>query len=144
MCQVYFIKEKINLFFLVRPLNIQWFLCYNFINVYFIKFSNEKVGLNTILTNLFQIYLFLTFVISKFSKFCNWFTINPIEGWIVSKWNLGKIWIYFLVFSWKITFFYIDIFLTTFSIYFTMLSPNGTKKNLLSFFLNIQKWFVKV
>jgi hypothetical protein len=43
-----------------------WFLCYNFINVYFIKFFNEKVGLNTILTNQFQIYLFSTFIISKF------------------------------------------------------------------------------
>jgi hypothetical protein len=38
-------------------------------------------------------------------KFCSWFTINPIEDSIVSKWNLNKIWIYFFVFLWKIAFF---------------------------------------
>jgi hypothetical protein len=68
MCQVYPTKEKINLF-LVKPLNIQWALCYNFIHVYFIKFSNEKVGLNTILISQFQTYLFPTFIIPNFKIF---------------------------------------------------------------------------
>jgi hypothetical protein len=93
--------QRESRFFLVRPLNIQWSLYYNFTHVYFIKFSDEKVGLNTILTNQFQTYLFPTFIIPIFLKFCNWFTINPIEGLVVSKWNLNKIWIYFLVFSRK-------------------------------------------
>ncbi len=66
-----------------------------------LKFFNEKVGLNTILTSQFQNYLFPIFIIPKFLKFCNWFAIKPIEGSIVSKWNLSKIWIYFLVFLWK-------------------------------------------
>jgi hypothetical protein len=87
----------------VNPLNIQWSLCYNFIHIYFIKIFNKKVGLNTILTNQFQTYLFLTFIISKFLKFCSWFTINPIEDSIVSKQNSSKIWIYFLMFLWKTT-----------------------------------------
>ncbi len=100
-----FYKEKIDFFFLGRTLDIQWSLCYKFIHVYFIKFSNENIGLNTILTIQFQTYLFLTFIIPKFLKFCSWYPINPIEGSIVSKWNLSKIWIYFLVFSWKIAFF---------------------------------------
>jgi hypothetical protein len=108
--------------FLVRPLTIQWSLCYNFIDVYFIKFSNEKVGLKTRLTNEFQTYLFPTFIIRKFLKFYSWFTINPIEGSIVSRWNLIKFRNYFLVFSWKATSFLIWYFLTTFSVYFTMLS----------------------
>jgi hypothetical protein len=100
MCQIYYTKEKVD-FFLMEPLNIQWFLCYNFIHVNFIKISNEKVSLNTILTNQFQTYLFPTFIIPKFLKFCSWFTINPIEVSIVSKWNLNKIWIYFLMFLLK-------------------------------------------
>jgi hypothetical protein len=117
MCQVYSTKEKID-FFLVRPLNIQWSLCYNSTNVYFIKFFNENVGLNTILTIQFQTYLFPTFIIPKFLKFCSWFIINPIEGSIVSKWNLSKIWIYFLVFLWKIAsfltwYFFVQFFLYT-------------------------------
>ncbi len=89
----------------MKPLNIQWSLCYNFIHAYFIKFSIEKIGLNTILTSQFQTYLFPTFIIPKFLKFCSWFTINPIEGSIVSKWNVSKIWIYFLVFLWKTAYF---------------------------------------
>ncbi len=44
------------------------------------KFFNEKVGLNTILTSQFQTYLFRTFIIPKKFKFCSCFTINPIEG----------------------------------------------------------------
>jgi hypothetical protein len=50
------------------PLNIQW-LCYNFIHVYFIKVFDEKVGLNTILTNQFQMYLFLTLLFQSFWNF---------------------------------------------------------------------------
>jgi hypothetical protein len=56
-----------------------------FIYVYFIKFSNEIVGLNTILTSQFQMYLFLIFIIPKILKICSWFKINPIEGSIVLK-----------------------------------------------------------
>ncbi len=70
----------------MRPLNIQWLLCYNFIHVYFIKFSNEKVCLNTILTNQFQTYLFPTFIIPIFLKFCNWFPTNPIDDSIATDW----------------------------------------------------------
>ncbi len=83
-------------------MNIQWSLSYNFIHIYFTKFYIEKVGLNTILTSQFQTYLFPTFIIPKFLKVCRWFTINPIQCSIVSKWNLSKIRIYFLMFSWKI------------------------------------------
>ncbi len=78
----------------------------SWIHVYFLKFSNEQVGLNTILTSQFQTYLFLTFIIPKFLKFCSWFTINPIEGSIFLKWNLNKIWIYFVMFLWKIAYFW--------------------------------------
>ncbi len=109
----YIIPKKKLICFLVMPLNIQWCLCYNFIHVYFIKISNEKLGLNTILTNQFQTYLFLTFIIPKFLRFCSWFTISPIEGLIVSKWNLSKIWIY-LCFCEKYLFFKLDIFSSTF------------------------------
>jgi hypothetical protein len=116
MCQVYYTKE-IFFSFRVMPLNIQWYLYYNFIHVYFIKFSNEKVGLNTILTSQFQTYLFFTFIIPFFLKFYSWFTINPIEGSIVSKWNSSKIWIYFFCFCEKLPFFQLNIFSTTFFIY---------------------------
>jgi hypothetical protein len=104
MCQMYSTKEKIDIL-LVRPLNIQWYLCYNFIHVYFIKNCNEKIGLNTILTSQFQTYLFLTFIIQKFLKFCSWFTTNPIEG---SK--RLKIWTYFRMFLWKTTLFNLTFF----------------------------------
>jgi hypothetical protein len=117
VCVKYILPKRKQIFFLVMPFNIQWSLCYNFIHVYFIKFFNEQVGLNTILTNQFQMYLLLTFIIPKFLKFCSWFTINPIEGLIVSNWNLSKIWIYFLVFSWKVasfkTWFFRQFFLYT-------------------------------
>jgi len=109
------------------PLDIKWFLGYNFIHVYFNTNSNEKVGLNTILTNQFQMHLFLTFIIRKFLNFCSWFTINPIEGSIVSKWSLSKFWIYFLVFLWKTVFFLNWYFLSTFFVYFTMFSSESGK-----------------
>ncbi len=67
-----------------------------------LNFLLKKVGLNTILTSQFQTHLFPTFIILKFLEFCSWFAINPIKDSIVSKWNLSKIWIYFLMFSWKI------------------------------------------
>jgi len=138
MCQVYFVKEKINLFFGEAFEYIQWFLCYKFINAYFIKFSNEKISLNTILTNQFQIYLFSTFIISKF-------TINPVKGSIVSKWNLSKIWIYFLVFSWKTTFFLYWYFFDNFLKYILpCFHLMAQKKNLLNFKKKIQKWFLKI
>ncbi len=128
ICVKYILLKRIYIYIyiyiLVRPLNIQWSLCYNFIHIYFINFSNEKVGLNTILTSQFQTYLFLTFIIPIFLKICSWFTINPIEGWIVSKLNLSKIWIYFLVFSWKISFILIWYFFDNF---FYILYPRGTR-----------------
>jgi len=65
-------------------------LCYNFTQIYFIKSSNEKVLLSTILTNQIQKYLFATFIIPKFFKFCIQFYTNPMENTIVSKWNLNK------------------------------------------------------
>jgi len=118
MCLESIFYQRESRFFLVMPLNIQWSLCYNFIYVYFIKFSNEKVGFNTILSSQLQMYLFPTFIIPIFSKIYGSFTINPIEGSIVSKWNLSKIWIYFLVFFWKTTsfltwYFFINFFLYT-------------------------------
>jgi hypothetical protein len=131
MCQVYSIKEKI-IFFLVRPLNIQWSLCYNFINIYFIKFSNEKVLLITILTGQFQTYLFLTFIIPIFLKLCSWFTINLIEGSIVSKWNLSKIWTYFLMFLWQttsfLTWYFFDNFFCILYHAFTQVGVNMIKR----------------
>jgi hypothetical protein len=75
-----------------------------------LNFLMKKIVLNTILTNQSQTYLFPTFIIRKILKFYNWFTINSIEDSIVSKWNLSKIWIYFLVFSWKTTSFFNFIF----------------------------------
>jgi hypothetical protein len=122
MCKICSTKEKIDCF-LVMPLNIQWSLCYNCIYVYFVKCFNEKVGLNTILTRQFQTYLFPNFIIPIFLKICSWFTINPIEGSIFSKWNLSKILIYFLVFSWKNDFFLTWYFFNNFFVYFTMISP---------------------
>ncbi len=123
----------------MRPLNIQWSLCYNFIHVYFIKFFNEKVGLNTILTNQLQTYLFLTFIIPIFLKFCSWFTINPIEDSISSKWNLSKIWIYFLMFLWKtisfLTWHFYGNFLYILYHPFTPILLPHTHFLLLSFFL---------
>ncbi len=92
MCQVYFTKEKVKLFIFL-PLNIQWSLCYNFTQIYFIKFSMKK-------------YLFPIFVISKFLKICIQFNIKAMESTMVSKWNLNKIWIYFLVFLLKIISFF--------------------------------------
>ncbi len=91
-------ESKILSFF---PLNIQWSLCYNFIQTYFIQIFIEKVLLNTILTSQIQKYLFPTFIIPKILKFCIQFNINPMECIIISKWNLNKIWIYFLVFLLK-------------------------------------------
>jgi hypothetical protein len=44
-------------------LNIQWSLYPKLVYIYFIKFSNEKIILNTILINQFQKYLFFTFII---------------------------------------------------------------------------------
>jgi hypothetical protein len=61
-------NESKNLFIFL-PLNIQWSLCYNFTQIYFINFSNEKAFLNTILTSQIQKYLFPTFIIPKFLNF---------------------------------------------------------------------------
>jgi len=109
ICVKYTLSKKKKIYFLVTPFNIQWSLCYNFIHVYFIKFSNGKVGLNITFTSQFQTYLFPTLIISKILKFCSWFTINLIKCSIVSRWNLNKIWIYFLVFLLKMPFFKLNI-----------------------------------
>jgi hypothetical protein len=79
LCQVYSTKEKIDFFF-GDALEYTMILCYNFIHVYFIKFSNEKVGLNTILTSQFQTYLFSTFIIPNVLKICNLFTITQLRA----------------------------------------------------------------
>jgi hypothetical protein len=86
VCEIYSTKEKVDLFFGDAFENTMIFM-YIYIHVYFIKFSNEKVGLNTILTSQFQTYLFPIFIIPIFLKICSWFIINPIEGSIVSKLN---------------------------------------------------------
>jgi hypothetical protein len=70
VCQIYFTKEKVDLFF-GDALEYTVIFMYTYIHVYFIKISNEKVGLNTILTNQFQTYLFLIFIIPIFLKFCS-------------------------------------------------------------------------
>jgi len=70
MCQVYFTKEKVDLFFGEAFKHNDLYAITSYIYI-FIKFSNEKVGLNTILTSQFQTYLFPTFIIPKFLKFCN-------------------------------------------------------------------------
>jgi hypothetical protein len=126
VCVKYNLPKRKQICFLVRPLIIQWSLFYNFIHVYFIKFYNEKVGSNTILTNQFQTYLFTTFIILKFLKFCSWFTINPIEGSIISQWNLIKLSVYFLVFSWKNASFLIWFFFSIFYHAFTQESNSLT------------------
>jgi hypothetical protein len=64
-----FYQRESRLVFLVMPLNIQWSLCYNFIHVHFIKVFDEKMGLNTILTNQFQMYLFLILLFQSFWNF---------------------------------------------------------------------------
>ncbi len=56
-----------------------------FTHIYFIKFYSEKVLLNTILTHQIQKYMYLTFIIPKFLKFCNQANINPMESTMVSK-----------------------------------------------------------
>jgi hypothetical protein len=45
--------------------NIQWSLHYNLIYIYFIKLDNEKIDLDTILIDQFQIFIILFFF-----KFC--------------------------------------------------------------------------
>jgi hypothetical protein len=92
------------------------------------KCFNEKVGLNTILISQFQTYLFTTFINLNFLKFCSWFIINPIEGSILSKWNLNKIWIYFLVFAWKIAsflpwYFFSNFFCILYHVFIHLLLP---------------------
>jgi hypothetical protein len=69
MFQVYSTKEKVNLFFGEALEYTMIFMLQ--LHTYFIKFSNEKVGLNTILTNQFQTYLFPTFIILFFLKLCS-------------------------------------------------------------------------
>jgi hypothetical protein len=49
------------------------------------KFSNEKVLLNTILASQIQKYLSPTFIIPKFLKFCSQINTNPMESTMVSK-----------------------------------------------------------
>jgi hypothetical protein len=60
-------------------------LCYNFTQIYFIKFSNEKVFLNTILANQIQKFLFPIFIIPKFLEFYIHLHTNPMESTMVSK-----------------------------------------------------------
>jgi hypothetical protein len=101
MCQVYSTKEKVKLYLLC------FFWIYNDLyviasQIYSIKFSNEKILLNTILASQIQKYLSPTFIIPIFFKTFIQFNTNPMESTMVSKWNICKNWIYFLVFLWKI------------------------------------------
>jgi hypothetical protein len=45
-----------------------------------------------------QKYLFISCIIERFFKLCIQLNINPKESTMVSKWNLNKIWTYFLLF----------------------------------------------
>jgi hypothetical protein len=98
MSNILYQRESKVYLFIFLPLNIKLSLCYHFTQIYFIKVFNEKVFFNTILISQIQKYLFFTFNISKFIKFCIQLNINPMKSTMVSKWNLNKIWIYFLVF----------------------------------------------
>jgi hypothetical protein len=64
MCQVYSTKEKVKFIFFPSFEYTMIFM------LYFIKFYNEKILLNTILASEIQKYLFPTFIIPKFIKFC--------------------------------------------------------------------------
>jgi hypothetical protein len=75
--------------------------------------SHKSISLNFLMKNTskhhiasqIQKYLFLTLIIPKNFKFCIQLDTNQMESIMVSKWNLSKNWIYFLVFSWKTVFF---------------------------------------
>jgi hypothetical protein len=77
-------KDKLNFVHFPSFENIMIFI-YNFTLIYFIRFSNEKVFLNTILTNRIQEYLFPTFTIPKLVKFYIQLNINAMESTMVSK-----------------------------------------------------------
>jgi hypothetical protein len=68
VCQVCSTKDKIDFFF-GNAFEYTMIFMYTYIHVYFIKFSNEKIGLNTILTIQIQTYLFLIFIIPIFLNF---------------------------------------------------------------------------
>jgi len=50
--------KDIILFFLIIKF-IQWSLHHNLVHIYFIKLDNEKIGLDTILIDQFQMYFLL-------------------------------------------------------------------------------------
>ncbi len=117
VCVRYILSKIEYMGFLVMPFYTQWFLCCNFIHVYFIKNFNEKICLNIILMNQFQINLLLIFIIKKF-KNCIMFIINPIKSTMVSKSNL----IYFLVFwskfvSISTSFWFVNFFCILYHVY---------------------------
>ncbi len=105
ICVKYILPKRKKKLFIFLPLHIQWSLSFNFTQIYFIKFSNEKILLNTILASQIQKHLFPTFIIPIFFKFCIQLNTNPMESTMVSKWNLSKNWIYFYVFLWKTIYF---------------------------------------
>jgi hypothetical protein len=77
MCQVWFNMEKVY-FFSIPYFNIQWSLYFNLIHIYFIRFNNERILLNTVLTIQFQNYLFFSYIIQFFSRTCNQCTLNSM------------------------------------------------------------------
>ncbi len=106
-------RSRIYLFSFLWIYNDQS-LCYKFTQIYFIKSSNDKTLLSTILTNQNKKYLFPTFIIPKCFKFCIQFNTNPMENTMVSKWNLNKNEYTFLCFHDKLYLFILDIFSSNF------------------------------
>jgi hypothetical protein len=114
-------KSKIYLFSFLWIYNDFY---HYFTHIHFIKCFNEKILLNTISANQIQKYLFPTFIIPKLFKFCIQLNTNPMENTMVSKWNLSKNWIYFLMFSWKFVLFKLDFFCQLFLYKIPCFHPN--------------------
>jgi hypothetical protein len=68
MCHVYSTKEKIDLFF-GDALEYIMIFVHDFIDVYFIKFSNVKVSLTTTLTFNFKRIYSLLLLFQSFENF---------------------------------------------------------------------------
>jgi hypothetical protein len=126
--QVYSTKEKVKFIY---------FLSFHL----YVIITHKSISLNFIMKK----YLFPTFIIAKFHKFCIQLKINPMESTMVSKWNLNRIWIYFFVFLSKNYFiFYSILDQGHLIVYFSRLSPY-TRRNLVicnHFFCNYMKLYV--
>ncbi len=89
---------------------------------------NGKVGLKLNLTNHFQTYLLSIFIMPKFFKFCNHLIINSKKGTMFLLCYFKLFSIYFLLLLSKTRPFFTTLEKITFSIYFTMLSPEIQRK----------------